>query len=186
MGRTGTRCTACGHRELAAINLAIARHVSMTAIGRRYGLSTDVLYRHAKNHLPPQLRAKLIAGPDVEIDLDRLRETESQSLLANLVALRHRLFGALDVAEEVGDGNMISKLAGALHKNLELAGRLVGDLAVGSVTTNILLQPTYVSMRVELVRALAPYPEAKLAVAQVLHAIEDKAAADVVPKELAQ
>jgi hypothetical protein len=46
-------------------------------------VSTDSLYRHAKNHFPPQLRAKLIAGPDIDLDLDRLHETESQSLLAN-------------------------------------------------------------------------------------------------------
>ena len=31
-------------------------------------------------------------------------------------------------------------------------------------------------MRVELVRALQPYPEAKQAVAKVLHALESKAA----------
>lgn len=63
--------------------------------------------------MPAQLRARLIAGPSVEgLDLDKLRETESQSLLANLVALRHRLFATLDVAEENGDGGMISRLAG--------------------------------------------------------------------------
>jgi hypothetical protein len=112
---------------------------------------------------------------------------ESQSWLANLVALRHRLFASLDVAEEVGDGAMISKLAGQLHKNLELSGTYLGDLSKGttSITNNILLVPQYVEMRVELVRALAPYPEARQAVAEVLHTLEDKAAADVRPPTLA-
>jgi S-ribosylhomocysteine lyase LuxS involved in autoinducer biosynthesis len=36
--------------------------------------------------------------------------------------------------------------------------------------------PAYVEMRVELVRALAPFPEARHAVAAVLHTIEHKAA----------
>jgi hypothetical protein len=51
-----------------------------------------------------------------------------QSLLANLVAIRHRLFASLDTAEECGDGNMISRIAGQLHKNLEIVGKLLGDL----------------------------------------------------------
>jgi transposase-like protein len=166
--------------------LALARRVSVTAISRRYGISTDTLYRHAKNHLPAQLRAKLLAGPDVGIDLEKLMEAEGQSWLASLIALRHRLFASLDTAEECGDGAMISKVAGQLHRNLELSGQYLGDLTKGSTSvTNILLAPQYVNLRVELVRALQPFPEARLAVARVLHAIEEKAATDVAPKELA-
>jgi hypothetical protein len=151
--------------------------VSVTAIGRRYKLGTDSIYRHSKAHLPAQLRAQLIAGPDLDIDLDKLKETESQSLLANLVALRHRLFASLDVAEECGDGAMISRIAGQLHNNLEITGKLLGDLGIGGTTiNNVLIMPAYVEMRVELVKALAPYPEARHAVVEALRAIEDKAA----------
>ena len=88
----GKLCSVCAHRERAGIDLALARGVSVSALARRYDLSTDSIYRHRKAHIPPQLRAKLIAGPDIDLDLDRLRENESQSLLANLVALRHGLF----------------------------------------------------------------------------------------------
>jgi hypothetical protein len=174
------QCRCCLHRELAGINLALARGVSVRALARRYSLSIDSLFRHRKAHLPPQLRASLIAGPDLDIDLDKLRETESQSLLANLVALRGRLFSILDVAEEHGDGTMLARLAGQLHNNLELTGKLLGDLHHGSTTiNNVLIQPQYVTMRVELVRALAPFPEARMAVAAVLHQIESNAAADI-------
>ena len=35
---------------------------------------------HSRTYLPPQLRAALLAGPDLDgIDLDKLKETESQS-----------------------------------------------------------------------------------------------------------
>ena len=177
MTKRGPQCTVCRHREHAAIDLGLARGVSVGALARRYRLGPDSVYRHSKAHLPPQLRAALLAGPDLDIDLDRLRETESQSLLANLIAIRRRLFASLDTAEEHGDGNMISRVAGQLHHNLEITGKLLGDLSVGSTTiTNILSQPAYVEMRVELVRALAPFPEARQAVASVLHAIEHKAA----------
>jgi len=104
-----TTCTVCQHREHAAIDLAIARRVSVTALAKRYGVSTDSIYRHKQKHMPPTVMARLLAGPDTDIDLDRLRETESQSLLANLVGLRHRLFASLDVAEEAGDSAMVAK-----------------------------------------------------------------------------
>ena len=176
--RSTNQCTICQHRERAGIDLALARGVSVRALTTRYGLSRDALYRHQSKHLPPQLRASLVAGPDLDIDLDKLRETESQSLLANLVNLRGRLFSSLDVAEENGDGNMLARVAGQLHNNLELTAKLLGDLSSGNSTTinNVLVMPQYVEMRVELVNALKPFPEAARAVANVLHTIEHKVA----------
>jgi hypothetical protein len=107
----------------------------MNALAKRSGLSADALARHARNHLPAQLRAKLIAGPDLDVDLARLRETESQSLLVHLVSLRHRLFASLDTAEEHGDGHMLSTLSSQLHRNLEITGKLLGDLGTSSYVT---------------------------------------------------
>jgi transposase-like protein len=176
----GRACKCCQHRERAAIDLALARGVSTAAVGKRYGISSDSVYRHRRNHLPPQLRAKLIAGPDLDIDLDKLKEAESQSLLAHLVALRHRLFASLDVAEECGDSNMVCRVTAQLHANLELTGKLLGDLGVGSTTVNnVLVLPAYVEMRVALVDALAAFPEARQAVAAVLHQLESKAADNI-------
>jgi len=114
MKKTGPRCTICAHRECAGIDLALARGVSVRALAKRYDVGPDSIYRHAKNHLPPQLRASLITGPDLDIDLDKLRETEGQSLLANLIALRGRLFASLDVAEEAGDGRTAIQLLRAV------------------------------------------------------------------------
>ena len=149
----------------------------MHTLARRYGLSADALGRHSRNHLPAQLRAKLIAGPDLAIDLDRLRETESQSLLVHLVSLRARLFHSLDVAEENGDGHMLATLSSQIHRNLEVTGRLLGALGIGSsVTNNILIAPQYVEMRHAFLAALAPFPEARIAVAAALHGMEHKAA----------
>jgi hypothetical protein len=173
------RSTIAEHRERAAIELAIARGISYRAAARRYGVSVDAVGRHAREHMPPQLRAKLIAGPDLDIDLGRLRETESQSLLMHLVGLRNRLFASLDVAEECGDSAMVARVAHQLHENLTITGKLLGDLGVGSTTVNFLISPTYIELRTVLVRALSGFPDAKLAVAQALRAIEDKSAAMV-------
>jgi hypothetical protein len=91
-------------------------------VAKRYGVSIDAVGRHAREHMPPQLRAKLTAGLDLDIDLDRLRETESQSLLVHLVGLRNRLSASLDVAEECGDSAMVARVAHQLHENLTITG----------------------------------------------------------------
>jgi hypothetical protein len=186
MAKRGPRCSVCSHRELAQIDTALARGVSAPAIARRFKLGTDSVYRHSRAHLPPQLRAALLAGPDLEgVDLDKLKETESQSLLGNLVALRHRLFAALDCAEEFNDAGMLTRVSSQLHANLELTGKLLGDLGIGSTTNvNVLIMPQYVELRVALVQALAAFPEARQAVAQVLHQLESKAAESIKPPEL--
>jgi hypothetical protein len=189
MGKPGRQCSICEHREHAAIDLAFARGVSAEAIAKRYGVGPDSVLRHAKAHIPAQLRAKLLAGPDLSIDLDKLKETESQSLLSHLVALRHRLFASFDQAEIVGDFNMTARVASQLHRNLELTGKLLGDLGIGSTTiNNVLVMPSYIELRVALVQALAPYGEARQAVAAVLHKLEHKAAETIAAdtRELAQ
>jgi hypothetical protein len=44
VGKPGTKCTICTHRERAAIDLAIVRGISADAIVKRYGLgSTDAV-----------------------------------------------------------------------------------------------------------------------------------------------
>jgi hypothetical protein len=185
MAKRGPRCSVCSHRELAQIDTALARGVAAPAIARRFKLGADSVYRHSRNHLPPQLRASLLAGPDLAgVDLDKLKETESQSLLGNLVALRHRLFAALDCAEEYNDAGMLTRVSSQLHANLELTGKLLGDLGVGVTNVNVLVMPQYVELRVALVQALASFPEARQAVAAVLHQLESKAAADIKPREL--
>lgn len=187
MGQRGPKCTICEHRERAAIDLGLARGVSIAALSQRYGVGSDALRRHKANHLPPQLRAKLIAGPAIDLDLDKLRETESQSLLANLVAVRQRLFASLDTAEEHGDSHMVGRVVGQIHKNLELTGKLLGDLGVGTTNvTNVLVSPVYMEMRVGLVNALAEFPEARMAVAAVLQQIEAREAKTIEATEFAR
>jgi hypothetical protein len=48
--------------------------------------------------------------------------------LVHLVGLRNYLFAFLDVAEKTGDGNMISRIAGQLHHNLEVTGKLLARI----------------------------------------------------------
>ena len=55
-------------------------------LARRFGVSTDALYRHGRRHLPAQIRAAILAAQKPsEVDLEALQASESAGLLAQLV-----------------------------------------------------------------------------------------------------
>jgi hypothetical protein len=147
-------------------------------VARKYGISKDSAYRYLRK-MPPQLRAahmgaKLRAGADLE----KLRIEESESLLQNLATQRARLFLLQDQALETENGGLATQISGAIHRNLELVGKYLGEFATHQIrtTVSVLVDPQYLELRAALVRALQPYPDARAAVAAVLHKIESKAA----------
>ena len=104
-GKPGPACHVCKHRERAAMELMLMRGVAVHAIAKKFNVSGDSLHRHKRRPkcMSPQLKAKLVAGPDLAgLDLDKVREAEGQSLLLHLVNQRNRIFAAFDAAEEAG------------------------------------------------------------------------------------
>ncbi len=129
--------------------------------------------------MPPRLKAahlgKLVKA---DADLEKLRIEESESLLQNLATQRARLLLLQDHALDTENGGLATQISGAIHRNLELVGKYLGEFAQHQIrtTVSVLVQPEYLELRAALVRALAPYPDAKAAVATVLQKIETKAA----------
>jgi hypothetical protein len=177
----GRRCLVCSHPERARIELALSRRVGYREIAKRYPeLNKDNLFRHKKNHLPPQVEAALRAtGRPTDIDLDALRQSESEGLLQHLVAQRGRLNYLLDLAEEVKDVRGASSIHGRITDNLALTGRLLGEITAGSRTTvnQLVISPEYLTLRQQLIEALRPFPDARAAVARVLRDLEGGAPA---------
>ncbi len=171
----GRRCTICAHADRAPIELGLANNVPVRMLAKRHGISKEAAFRHRKNHMPTQLLAKLkTRGRSTEIDLEQLRITESEGLLQHLVAQRARLYCLADDAEDLKDIGNAARVHGQLTRNLELTGKLLGDLQTGNqtITQNILIAPQYHTMRTEMIRALRPYPDAQRAVVAVLQAME--------------
>lgn len=134
--------------------------------------------------MAPQLVAQLLTRDRMgEIDLDKMRAVESEGLLHHLVAQRGNLYRMADDTLELGDHNAATRVHGALTRNLELTAKLLGDLKVGTtnLTQNILVQPQYHAIRVEIVQALKPFPEARQAVTAALQAMESEAEQDAIP-----
>jgi hypothetical protein len=178
----GRKGTIEGHPRRGEIEHDIAKGISQRTIAKRYDISRDVVMRWAKR-IPPQLRAKRYVGLlKATDDLERLRIEESDNLLKNLAVQRARLLLAQDRAIAIEDLSVIARLSAQIHQNLELVGKYLGEFAKVSVQTNIslLVTPEYLKLRAALLQALADFPQAKYAVAAVLHQIEGAAAQEPV------
>ncbi len=166
------------HEARAQIERDLAIGIPLRRLAKKYGVSKDVLCRHRKR-LPPQLKAAMLAQalrPDV--DLDKLRTTESEGLLATLAAQRARLLLWQDNAAAAEQFSVAAQLAAQIHTNLSLVGRYLGELSVHHTVTSVsvLISPQYLEHRSALLRSLQPYPEARRAVADALHRLETQAA----------
>jgi hypothetical protein len=173
------RATINEHPDRGRIEFDLARGVPVRAVAKKYGVHIVTLYR-LRARLPAQLKAahmgqRLRAGADLE----KLRLDESEALLQNIATQRARLLLMQDSAMDAGDHHMAALIAGRILQSIELAGKYLGEFAQHQIrtTVSVLVSPEYLEFRAALMRALAPFPEARLAVAMALHTVEAKSAA---------
>src|SRR5262245_11182226 len=180
MGQRPSTCTVCVHPARHQVELGVVMRVPHEALARRFGtpdhpLSKDTIWRHSKNHLNAVQRAALmVAVRPADIDLDALKVSEGQSLLASLLAQRARLQQTIELAMEAGAPHVAVAAEGRITTNLELVSKLLGQLVhVHDVRhTSVLVSPDYIRLRQVLVEALKPHPAAALDVGRALAALE--------------
>jgi hypothetical protein len=186
MAKTGPgNCSVCRHKHRHTIDMGIVAGVSSNVLASRFDLQPDAILRHSHNHLSPVQRAALLtASQPTAIDLEQLRTSESEGLLASLVAQRARLAGYGEVAAELGDINAATRVEGAILANLQTVGKLLQQFVqIHDVRhSSILISPDYLALRTRLVDTLRAYPDAGLAVAKALHRMETEAAADITSR----
>ncbi|GAB2621319.1 hypothetical protein [Novilysobacter erysipheiresistens] len=175
MGRKGVVCQVCDHADRASIELGLANKVPIRVLGKRYGVHHDAVYRHGRNHMPPELHAQLMTrGRMTPQDLENLRITESEGVLQHLVAVRGRLYGLMDFAEQQEDYKGAATIGGQILRNVEITARLLGELQTGTVnvTNNLLIADEYHGLRTAIMQALRGHPEARADVAAALKQLE--------------
>jgi hypothetical protein len=167
-------CQVCRSKDRAAIELARANGTSCRILESRYDVHKDAIWRHSTNHMSAALKKRLkVAAFDPEADLDSIRIEESESLLNHLRAVRARLYRGIDSAETFGNLSDLAKMSGQIHRNIELTGKLVGDLKTGTTVNNtLILSGEYHQLRTGLVLALKPFPKARVAVTKLLQNLE--------------
>lgn len=158
MART---CTVCAHPERQAIDQALVAGGAMRPLAALYRVSPDAMERHAAAHLPQAL-AKAQDAKEV---------AQGDDLLKQVRDLQRITMGLLAKAVQANDLRTAVSAVGQARGNLELLGKLVGQLQQEG-TVNLVVSPEWVQVRAALISALAPYPEAARAVAGRLAALE--------------
>src|SRR2546428_6894249 len=115
------------------------------------------------------------------VDLDALKVSEGENLLHHLVHQRARIGQHIELAVAIGDPSAGIRGEAAIPNNLQLVSKLLGVLVNVHETRHqhILTHPDYLRLREVLLHALAPFPEARIAVGRALAGIETQAADDI-------
>ncbi len=154
-------CSVCDHDQLAEIDAALAGGASRNEVARRFGVHSASVQRHRAAHLSPAL----VATAKAEAEGQRYR-----SLLDRIEDLVETIEGVMASAKEEGRPSAILAAARELRAGLELLGKATGELKPdGSVTViNLATSPEFLEVRRIILDALAPFPEASIAVARAL------------------
>jgi hypothetical protein len=154
-------CTICTHPERDTIDSALVGGESTGKLAGRYRtIHERALRRHRDNHLP----AKLVLAHEAE------EVATADNLLDKVQGLQSRTLAILDKAEGAGD---LRTALGAIREargNVELLAKLLGELDERPVVNVVLIDS---EVRDAIVRALAPYGEARLAVAKALESFKE-------------
>lgn len=170
------RCTICHHPDRAEIDKALVRGEPFRKVADRYGTSATSLHRHQNAHLAEHLAKAYEAGHITRAaELAQEEETRKARDLGSAidVAVQLRAINAacLEILQKSrADGRHSISLGAVdrIHRQLELQAKLLGELQDSGPTVNVLVAPEWHQVRVSVLQALTPFPEARSAVAQVL------------------
>ncbi len=156
-------CSVCVHPDRRTVDEAIVGRVPYRDIVRRHeGLSISAVSRHRQRHLTPAL---VVLAAEQERD-------HGETLLAQLQALYRRVRAILDAAERDGSPATALSAVREARQLLESIGRVTGELddRPQVQVVNLAASQEWQALQVLILRALAPFPEARLAVAGALRA----------------
>jgi hypothetical protein len=168
-------CSCCTHAEREAIDAALVNRDSLRDIAGRFTVSKSAVERHKAEHLPTIMvkseQAKEVTRADDLIG--QLQEITART--DRLYKIADGIIGKAASSEDWRTALMAVREASNANKearaNLELLGELLGELN-RQPTVNILLAPEWVRIQAVLFGALAPYPEARVTVAQAMKELQ--------------
>jgi len=155
-------------------------------ISREFGYSEDALSRHKTNHLILDLSEVNQAKNEARsVTLEKVKTEELAQTKANVAGsmaarldnaanhldrlqeVRREAANLLDRAETANDLRAASVFIRELREQIRLWAELEGRLAT-QPTVNIALNVEWIELRTVIIRALAPFPEARRAVIDAL------------------
>jgi hypothetical protein len=156
------RCTVCDHPEKHSIDEALVSGAPYRSVAKRFDLSESAVYRHKTEHLP----VHLLKAREVE-DV-----AQADDLLDQVRDLQTHAIDILERAEKAGDLRTALAAISQARGNLELLGKLAGELDERPVV-NLNVSAEWLELRAVIVGALEPHPAAHTAVLRALEGVGD-------------
>ena len=146
-------CTICTHPQRDEIDADFVRGQPFRRIATHRDVTEQSVRRHGASHLPESLAT-------AQEERERIR---ASNLLNELHDLHDRVLGILETAEELGDLRAATGAIREARSLIELLAKLTGQID-HKPEVNIVLSPQWLTIRVAILDALEPFPEARVAV----------------------
>jgi hypothetical protein len=156
------RCTVCDHPKSHSIDEALVTGVPYRSVAKRFRLSESAVYRHKIEHLPAHLLKARKADEVARADdlLEQVRHLQAHAL------------DILERAEKAGDLRTALAAISQARGNLELLGKLAGELDERPVV-NLNVSTEWLELRAVIVGALEPHPAAHRAIIRALEGVNN-------------
>ncbi len=150
-------CTICAHKKRSEIDQALVERRPFRDIAGQHKVSKSALVRHFDDHLP----SSLVKAQEAK------EAADADALLAQIVGLRDEGLGVLEKAKLAEDLHTVLSAIKVTQGTIELLAKLAGQLR-DAPTINLVLSAEWQAVQANVLTALDPYPEARLAVAHAL------------------
>lgn len=159
-------CNVCAHPDRGAIDAELAAGASGRALAKQYDLSRESVRNHRVSHL---FRALAVAPRIKEL----AEAVAGGDLVGQVRHLQERVLSILRQAEQAADLRMALSAIKQARENLELLARLAGEIgrespATTTVNVAVFESREWLDVQERLLRALAPFPDARAAAARAL------------------
>ncbi|MBO1361420.1 hypothetical protein J2D73_16670 [Acetobacter sacchari] len=159
----GRTCAVCAHPDLASIDADAAAGATQQALADKYGLHRAAIQRHLARHLGRAASPTVDALPD-DAPIVPIDELERSA---------RRLRAVLDEAERKGlPKRDIGPLNREYRQCLESLAKARAAAEVSAASDVTLDSDRWQTIRTKLADALAPYADARRAVANALEGID--------------
>lgn len=159
------RCKVCSHPERPEIDQRIAEGASNPTVAAEFGVSKDSVRRHRDRHVSESLKA-----------LSTRRETAGAVRATDRAEeLYVKARGILEAAETAGQGQLALAAIKELRATVELLAKLSGELDERPQVNvlNVQSSPEWLAIQAQMLEALAPFPDARVAVAGALEELPE-------------
>ena len=161
-------CSVCKRKDRAKIDRELAAGSSLSSIASRHrGASRSALQRHHKHAAKARKRTPAVQEPAAPAPASELRPIVLAESVARYI---HGRLRALEADPDLSEGDRARVLA-SLSTALGRVSKLTGE-GLDLKPAQIVRTPAFKAVVEDLTAALAPYPDAMLAVAEALEAIE--------------